>query len=221
MKKLLTLLTAVILTLPACAFSSDYPGAKEAVKETVKIVIKIENKKGQHAEALCSGVIIGPNEILTAGHCVNAGPYKIINIWVRDVDGLSQPAFVVKTVPHIDLALLEIVLPEKHYASYTTHLKVGDRVEAVGMPLDLEWNSTFGHVSALGRTFKGERHPDEGSYTQFDAAVNGGNSGGGLWDAHGRLVGIVTAHITPCWFGSWSGLSLAVDMKTILEFLAA
>lgn len=221
MKKLLALLSAAVLTLPACGFSSDYPGSKEANRETVKIVIKLENKEGKHGEGLCSGVIIGPNEILTAGHCVQHGAYKITNIWVRDVDGISQPAFVVKTVPHIDLALIEVIQSEKHWASYTTHLRVGDRVEAVGMPLDLEWTSTFGHVSALNRTFKDDKHQDDGTYTQFDASVNGGNSGGGLWDSHGRLVGIVTAHITPCWFGTWSGLSLAVDMKTIVAFLKA
>ena len=208
-----------LFTLPACSFSSEYHGTNEAIRETVKIVIKLENSKGQHREALCSGVIIGPNEILTAGHCVET-PYKVINIWVRDIDGRSQPALVEKVAPGIDLALLEIVIPEKHWARISNHLEVGDAVEAVGMPMGLEWTSTFGHVSALHRMFanRGE-NGDLGEYTQFDAPINGGNSGGGLWDRHGRLVGIVTAHVTPCWFGSWSGLSFAVNMSTIKEFL--
>jgi S1-C subfamily serine protease len=217
MKKLLALLMSTILMLPACAFSSEYHGTKEAIRNTVKIVIKVENSKGQHGEGLCSGVIVSPNEILTAGHCVNAGKYKITNIWVRDVDGRSQPAFVEKVVPGTDLALLAIMIPEKHYARYSTHLTVGDAVEVVGMPMGLMWTSTFGHVSALGRMFT----QVDGSYTQFDAPINGGNSGGGLWDKHGRLIGIVTMHVTPCWFGSWSGLGFAVDMRTILDFVKA
>jgi S1-C subfamily serine protease len=215
MKQFLVLLLAVVLILPACASSSEYHGSEKALKNTVKIVIKLENEKGRRGEALCSGVIIGPHEILTAGHCVAAGKYKITNIWVRDNDGISQPAFVLKTEPGIDLALLGVIVPELHHATISNHLRVGDAVEAVGMPLGLLWTCTFGHVSFLGRDFIG----DNGSYIQFDAPVNGGNSGGGLWDSRGRLVGIVTAHVTPCWFGSWSGLSMAVDMKTIHEFL--
>jgi S1-C subfamily serine protease len=201
----------------ALSIRSNYKKAtatENALNQTVKIVIKMENDEGRHGQALCSGVIIGPNTILTAGHCVQT-EYKILNIWVRDRDGKSQPAFIIKSVKGTDLAILGIIIPEKHWASISRYLAVGDEVRAVGHPLGNLWSTTFGHVSALNREFKGL----EGSYIQFDAPINGGNSGGGLWDEYGSLVGIVTMHQTPCLFGSWSGLSLAVDIKTIEEFL--
>lgn len=208
----------VVRTTPAPVVPNTEQATEQAsqiaLKNTVKVVVKLENKKGKHGEALCSGVIIGPNKILTAGHCVET-EYKITNIWVKDYDGKSQSATVLKTSKGTDLALLGIKIPEKHWVTFSRHLVIGAQVIACGHPLGNYWSCTFGHVSALHRHFKELK----GTYIQFDAAVNGGNSGGGLFNSKGELLGIVTMHETTCFFGSWSGLSLAVDMSTIDNFL--
>ena len=49
---------------------------------------------------------------------------------------------------------------------------------------------------------------------QIDAAVNHGNSGGGLFDANGSLIGIVNAKSTG---DSVEGIGFAIPINTVLE----
>jgi hypothetical protein len=62
---------------------------------------------------------------------------------------------------------------------------VGDRVYAVGAPLGLELSITDGLVS-------GYRKRNYLTLIQTSAPISPGNSGGGLFDSKGRLVGITT-----------------------------
>ena len=89
-------------------------------------------------------------------------------------------------------------------------LKVGDPVFAIGNPQGLGWTHTQGTISQF-------RIKDEGTHKlrviQMQTAVNPGNSGGGLYDRKGELVGIVT----------WSqdkriseGLNFAIALESAL-----
>jgi len=72
---------------------------------------------------------------------------------------------------------------------------VGESVVAVGNPLgELGGTVTTGIVSATGRTINVDG--TEMELIQIDAAVNPGNSGGGLFNLKGELVGIVNAKPT-------------------------
>jgi S1-C subfamily serine protease len=89
-------------------------------------------------------------------------------------------------------------------------LKVGEPVFAIGNPHGLGWTHTQGTISQF-------RIKDEGTHKvrviQMQTAVNPGNSGGGLYDRDGELVGIVT----------WSqdkrvseGLNFAIALESAL-----
>jgi serine protease Do len=52
--------------------------------------------------------------------------------------------------------------------------------------------------------------------TQVDAAVNPGNSGGGLFDSQGRLIGIVNAKNTGI---DVEGMGFAIPIDTVREVL--
>ena len=70
----------------------------------------------------------------------------------------------------------------------------GDDVCAVGNPLgELEFTSTFGHVSALDRLITTEEGGSAINMFQIDAAVNSGNSGGPVYNDQGQVVGVVNA----------------------------
>ena len=76
------------------------------------------------------------------------------------------------------------------------NLKVGESVMAVGNPLgELGGTVTSGIVSALNRSvsIQGTSSVNTMSLIQMDASVSPGNSGGGLFNMNGELVGIVNA----------------------------
>ena len=88
-------------------------------------------------------------------------------------------------------------------------LRVGEIVLAIGNPLGFERSVTSGVVSALHRNLPAERGQVLEGLVQTDAAVNPGNSGGPLLDAHGAVVGITTAMLP------WAhGIGFAVPAHT-------
>ena len=72
-------------------------------------------------------------------------------------------------------------------------VKVGQGVMAIGNALGLGQTTTFGHVSALNKDVTTSDDNVTRSMMQIDAAINEGNSGGGLFDANGHLIGINSA----------------------------
>jgi S1-C subfamily serine protease len=68
-------------------------------------------------------------------------------------------------------------------------LKIGDTVFAIGNPHRLSWTHTQGVVSQFRRKIMGSR---EIRIVQTQTALNPGNSGGGLFDLDGYLIGINT-----------------------------
>jgi hypothetical protein len=75
-------------------------------------------------------------------------------------------------------------LPSVRIAS-SQWLEVGDPVYAIGAPQGLELTLSDGLISGI-RESKGTE------YIQTTAPISKGSSGGGLFDAQGRLVGITT-----------------------------
>ncbi|MDB5897322.1 MAG: hypothetical protein JWP22_4213 [Ramlibacter sp.] len=71
----------------------------------------------------------------------------------------------------------------------TDRLAVGQKVYALGNPLGIERTLSDGLISALHRTEAGR----ELFRIQTSAPISPGSSGGGLFDAQGRLIGITTS----------------------------
>jgi len=95
-------------------------------------------------------------------------------------------------------------------------LRVGDFTLAVGNPLgELNGTVSFGIISALNREI--ELDGGKRNVFQVDAAVNPGNSGGGLFDSNGALIGIVNAKKIS---GNAEGISFVLpinDVKPVAE----
>ena len=77
-------------------------------------------------------------------------------------------------------------------------LQVGEQIYAVGNPLgELTYTMTGGMVSALDREISTVDQSTGETNTvnmfQIDAAVNGGNSGGPVYNSRGEVVGVVSA----------------------------
>ena len=91
-------------------------------------------------------------------------------------------------------------------------MRVGDIVLAIGNPYGLSQTVTQGIVSATGRGQLGLATFE--NFIQTDAAINLGNSGGALIDAHGDLVGINTAVLNRT-YGGPEGIGFAIPVNLV------
>jgi serine protease Do len=138
-----------------------------------------------------SGVIIqAEGYIVTCDHVI-ADATKIT---VRLRSGDTYSARVVGRDMKSDLAVVKIEAKQLTAAQFgnSSALVVGELAVAIGNPLgSLGGTVTEGIISALGREIKidGETM----NLLQTSAAVNSGNSGGGLFNAYGELIGVVNA----------------------------
>lgn len=126
-------------------------------------------------------------------------------------DGTTTDFRVVGTDPLSDLAVLRANgdTPPPAELGEADDLAVGQLVVAVGNPLGLAGSVTAGVISALGRSLPAGQHGLIEDVIQTDAALNPGNSGGALADAHSRVVGINTAVA-----GVGLGLAVPVNATT-------
>ena len=156
-----------------------------------------------------SGVIItSDGYIVTNNHVVEGGQ----NIRVCLQDGSEYEATLIGTDSYSDLAVIKIDATGLPAATLGTssNMTVGDPVFAIGNPLGVLSSSVSqGIISGLDRTINVDGH--NMTLMQTDAAVNPGNSGGGLFNANGELIGIVNAKS----YGlDVEGIGFAIPMDT-------
>lgn len=158
-----------------------------------------------------SGVIwTSDGYIVTCNHVVDG--YPVIRVTLAD--GSTYYADIVGSDSRTDLAVLKIAATGLHAVTVRgTDLVLAETVIAIGNPLGMLSNTvSTGILSCLAReiTVEGQTM----SLLQTDAAVNHGNSGGGLFDANGSLIGIVNAKSTG---DSVEGLGFAIPITTVME----
>jgi serine protease DegQ len=159
----------------------------------------------QHQQSLGSGVIVSADGYVVTNNHVIQGAEEI---QVVLDDGRVTQARVIGADVETDLAVLKIDtenLPSIVVADRTP-LNVGDVVLAIGNPVNRGKTVTMGIVSALGRQLSMSIYED---FIQTDAAINEGNSGGALVNAHGELIGINTAFAQ-----SAEGVGFAIPVRT-------
>ena len=98
-----------------------------------------------------------------------------------------------------DIAVLKIVNSEKKTFPFVEWGKkplLGGHAIIIGSPISLDFSVSFGIVSAIDRIIP-KAAPPFVPFIQTDAAMNRGNSGGPLFNADGKVVGINTLILTP------------------------
>lgn len=146
-----------------------------------------------------SGVAIGADLVLTAAHVTAEGaPFTI-----RTADGAAFPSEVLWESPTRDVALVK-VLPRREFDKTVggvvavnpalTHAELACRapildepIVVIGSPLQARFVATHGTVASA--------HPIEGegwapSDVALDVSIAWGNSGGAVFDAEGRILGL-------------------------------
>ena len=162
-----------------------------------------------------SGVIISSDGyILTCAHVVDGA--SNITVTINDKD---YTATLVGEDTTSDIAVIKIDANGLTPATVgdSDGLKVGQNVMAVGNPLgELGGTVTGGMISALNRsvTIQGTNSTNTMSLIQMDASVSPGNSGGGLFNMNGELVGIVNAKSSS---SDAEGLGFAIPINDAIK----
>lgn len=151
--------------------------------------------------------------ILTNFHVVEGAQ----QIQVTLANGSSYAAGLVGQDPSNDIAVLRIEAPPDDLIPVqlgdSSHLRVGQKIYAVGNPFGLERTLTVGIISSLNRTLTSRNQRTIKSIIQIDAALNRGNSGGPLLDSRSRLVGMNTAIASST--GENTGVGFSIPVNTI------
>ena len=162
-----------------------------------------------------SGVIISSDGyILTCAHVVDGA--STITVTIGDKD---YTATLVGEDTTSDIAVIKIDADGLTPATVgnSDSLKVGQSVMAVGNPLgELGGTVTGGMISALNRsvTIQGSSSVNTMSLIQMDASVSPGNSGGGLFNMNGELIGIVNAKSSS---SDAEGLGFAIPINDAIK----
>ena len=162
-----------------------------------------------------SGVIISSDGyILTCDHVVSGASNITVTIGDKD-----YTATVVGEDSTSDIAVIKIDADGLTPAIVgdSDKLAVGDNVLAVGNPLgELGGTVTSGIVSALNRSvsIQSSSSVNTMSLIQMDASVSPGNSGGGLFNMNGELIGIVNAKSSS---SDAEGLGFAIPINDAIK----
>lgn len=195
--KWLMILLVLLFTSCSAPASAKIP-AQQATQSTVSI--QVGSKAFDRWETIGTGVAVHKRSlgkmILTAAHVSMAVPFDYRACHIYDTDScIPLEEYIIDSGNDVDddwaLYIVNKFPKGIRAARIGPPVKSGDQVMTLGFPDGDLWFS-HGHVST--------------EYTEghvgLDLWVRPGNSGGGVWDARGRLVGIIHAvYIKPDLYG--------------------
>ncbi len=182
--------------------------------------------------ALLERLLQGTSRIVGTGFCVDEDGFILTNehvirdarqLYVTTDDGRTYCALVIGSDPRSDLAILKIPakLPAVTFADPAETVR-GQWTIALGNPIGLaaggSMSMSVGVVGALGRELPKLSEKEGRLYSnliQTTAEVNPGNSGGPLFDIHGKVIGVVTAVVLP--HKTTNGIGFAIPADAVLS----
>lgn len=194
---------------------------EETVEKVYDAVVSISASSATMSSS-GSGVLfledesLGLSYIVTCFHVIEDCPYLSVTL----LNGDTYEAKLVAGYDNEDLAVLSIEKTDLTYVDFysdSNSLKLGSQVVCIGNPLgSLPGSVSSGYLSYINREIKID------SYTtmkllQTDVAINSGNSGGGLFNTSGVLIGIVNAKYAS---EAIEGLGFAIPINTVKDVIS-
>jgi S1-C subfamily serine protease len=176
------------------------PSHVEAAAELESKTVALVHGTDEGTQAYCSGVWVSGISILTARHCVeeaNAGDsveYVVrSDVYVPGEPRVREPILTRMAKVHVldeahDLALLRAFNAPMHGVATTTPepVRPGAFAQTMGHSLSLWWSYSSGDVAAVRQVALDL----DLVWIQATTPISRGNSGCGLFDEHGHLMGI-------------------------------
>ena len=192
------------------------------------------NQQSEPEEVLAgsgSGVVVAKGYVLTNYHVVeDATRLEIVS------GGETYEAVLAGSDETLDLAVLKVTVDfpiEPVVLGDSDVLNVGDWAICIGNPLSFTGTTTVGVISALNREITnsttdiyGRRTDSVNLMIQTDAAINAGNSGGGMFNVAGELIGVPSMKYTGSYMSATSveGIGMAIPInvaKPLIEEVLA
>jgi S1-C subfamily serine protease len=121
----------------------------------------------------------------------------------------GEPAYLIRKDDVQDVALIAVMsAPGPHPIAHLSPAVplTGDMVHIVGHTLGIPYAYSPGFVDGIRQMFAPEIGI-AGEFVQVWGGAYGGNSGGGLWDLDGRLLGVTSFRAGPLhWFVSGNAI---------------
>ncbi|MBQ8790824.1 MAG: trypsin-like peptidase domain-containing protein [Ruminiclostridium sp.] len=169
------------------------------VKDTVVLLYNYQDVQGYDEPVLsgsASGVVFtADGYIITNAHVVANATKMTAVVYDYENDEITHEyeATIIGSDTSTDLAVIKVNRDEPFkYAllGNSETVRVGQDICVLGNPKSLVSTLTKGIVSGLNRaSYSGSGYGC--SSIQIDAAINSGNSGGGLFDMYGNVIGII------------------------------
>ena len=173
-----------------------------------------------------SGVVIGDGFVLTNYHVVEDADSLKVTLTDDAGETTEYAANLVAYDENLDAAIIyapDCKLPAVQLGD-SDALLVGDWAICIGNPLGFTKTTTVGVISALNRGIESETYDKYGrketitnAMIQTDAAINSGNSGGGMFSVTGELMGIPTLKYTGSYYSGSSveGIGMCIPINAV------
>ena len=187
------------------SFITEIQGAVAGAAETVgPSVVGLGRGWGRG-----SGVVTAAGTVLTNAHVLRGD-----EVAVTFADGRTEHGRVAGSDADLDLAAISVDTGDAPVVAWEperlAELSIGAPVFALANPGGRGLRTTFGLVSATGRSFRGPRGRRIGGSVEHTAPLPRGSSGGPLVDAEHRLLGLNTIRLE-------GGLILALPADAAMQ----
>ena len=161
---------------------------------------------------------LGFSYLLTCFHVIE----DAYSFSLTESDGDVYEGYLVAGYEDEDLAIMAIETPEADDLCYaklfenSDELRLGSQVICIGNPLGiLPGSVSVGVISYVNREVTVSTYKKQ-TLIQTDVAINSGNSGGGLFNTSGALIGIVSAKYSS---SGIEGLGFAIPSNTFNDVI--
>jgi len=205
------------LSIPLAAETGEALTPQEIYQRVNPAVVMLQVRAGKSGYLGTGLIFTSDGYLLTNYHMVEGGETCKALLpggsvyWASYVAGDRDSDIAVLKLDGEDLPTAEL--------GDSSLLTVGDKVYAIGNPLNTELRGTFtdGIISAIDRSVSVEDRNME--LIQTNAAMNSGNSGGPLVNEYGQVVGINTVKMVSR-YSNVEGLGFAIPTTAIRDIVA-
>jgi len=212
----------VLQPIGTSLLAEDLTHTPEAIRRAIEANVLIVTRQGRNSWE-GSGIILERRDnrvfTLTNRHVIEGtGDQNALGIEITYFDGARSEAQLVWSGEEgLDLAVLSSEGTGKSssvaLSTQSRPLASGQSVFAIGNPFGLGWSLSTGVISALRQqSWSGRRL----RVIQTQTPLNPGNSGGGLYDVEGRLIGINTMNADKT---RTEGIGFAIAFEDVLPAL--